>query len=141
MARLVTIVDAATADTVTVHDGKPVTAETPDWIAIGYDPSSEEAVEFERSWAQLGQQRQEEDYSILCTLRSGSGDQALAARRLAAFALLDIVSAAVAADPTLGGAVRVAAVFGAGSLNQAETGTGAAAGIKFRVACETRIAQ
>jgi hypothetical protein len=60
---------------------------------------------------------------------------------VAAFALLDLVSAAVAADPTLGGAVRVAAVFGNGSLAQAGTGSGAAAGIRFGVACQVRINQ
>lgn len=141
MARLVSIVDTATAASVTVHDGEPISAETPDWIAIGYDPSSETAVEFDRDWGALGQQRIEEDYSILCSLRSGSGDEGITARRTAAFALLDIVSAAVAADPTLGGAVRVAAVYGQGSLSQAETGSGAAAGIRFRVACQVRINQ
>lgn len=141
LAQLVSIVDAATADTVTVHDGEPVTAETPDWVAIGYDPSSETAVDFDREWGAIGQQRIEEDYSILCSLRSGSGDEGITARRAAAFALLDVVSAAVAADPTLGGAVRVAAVYGSGSLSQAETGTGAAAGIRFRVACQVRINQ
>lgn len=141
IARLVTIVDAATDDTVTVHDGEPETAETPDWIAIGYDPGSELAVEFQREWGSLGQQRMEEDYSILCSLRSGSGDEDITARRVSAFALLDIVSAAVAADPTLGGAVRVAAVFGPGSLAQAGTKSGAAAGIRFRVACQVRINQ
>jgi hypothetical protein len=83
----------------------------------------------------------EEDFTILCSLRSGSGDESLSARRTAAFALLDVVSAAVAADPTLGGAVRVAAVYGGGSLAQAETSSGAAAGIKFGVACQNRIDQ
>lgn len=141
MARLVAIIDAATADTVGVHDGKPINAETPDWIAVGYDPTSETAVDFNRDWAAIGAQRQEEDFDILCSLRSGSGDEQISLRRAAAFALLDIVSAAVAMDPTLGGAVRLAAVFGSGSLTQAETGTGGAAGIRFRVACQVRINQ
>lgn len=138
---LVAIIDAATADTVGVHDGKPETAETPDWIAVGYDPSSETAVDFTRDWAAIGAQRQEEDFDILCSLRSGSGDEVMSLRRARAFALLDTVSAAVATNPTLGGSVRVAAVFGSGSLSQAETGTGASAGIRFRVACEVRINQ
>lgn len=141
IARLVSIVDAATPNTVTVHDGEPVTAETPDWIAIGYDPSSETAVEFNREWGAIGQRRMEEDFTILCSLRSGSGDEQISTRREAAFDLLDVVSAAVAADPTLGGAVRVAAVFGNGSLAQAGTGSGAAAGIRFGVACQNRIDQ
>lgn len=141
VARLVSIFDAATPDTTTVHDGKPETADTADWIAVGYDPSSETAVDFDRAWAGIGAQRQEEDFSVLCCLRSGTGDLDISSRRNAAFSMLDALSAAVAADPTLGGAVRLAAVFGQGSLAQAETGTGAAAGITFRVACETRINQ
>src|SRR5205085_2816910 len=139
--RLIAIVDAATADTVTVHDGEPTSAETPDWVAIGYDPGSELAVDFDREWAALGAQRAEENYSILCSLRSGSGDEALAARRTAAIGLLDTITTTVAADPTLGGAVRLAAVYGQGSLSQAETATGAAVGIRFRVACEVTINQ
>jgi hypothetical protein len=139
---LISTIQAASGLTgVTVHDGKPETAETPDWIAVGYDPQAETAVDFDREWAALGQQRMEEEFAIYCTLRSGSGDEVMSTRRARAFALLDIVSAAVAANPTLSGAVRVAAVHGQGSLLQAETGSGAAAGLRFRVDCQARISQ
>jgi hypothetical protein len=139
ISALVTVIDTALGPSVQVHDGKPVSAETPDWVAVAYDPTAETAVEFDREWAQIGAQRLEEHYSILCTLRSGSGDERLVDRRAAAFTLLDAVTAAIAADYSLGGVVRTAAVLGSGQLDQAENRSGAAAGIRFRVQVEARI--
>lgn len=139
ISALITILDNALGSDVQVHDGKPETAETPDWVAVAYDPTSETAVEFDREWASIGAQRLEEHYDVLCTLRSGSGDEEIIDRRARAFALLDAVTAAIAEDYSLGGVVRVAAVLGPGSLDQSENRSGAAAGIRFRVKVEARI--
>jgi hypothetical protein len=127
--------------TVSVHDGKPTGEVLGSYIAIGYDPASDTAVEFDREWAGLGAQRADEDFDILCTLVNRSGDEVISARRAGAFALLDTLTAAIATDYTLGGAVREAAVLGSGSLTQAETQKGDAAGLRFRVNCKTRINQ
>lgn len=134
--------DAVDPDLVSVHDGKPEGDVLPDWIAIGYDPTEgATAVEFAREWAGLGAEQIDEAFTIACVIRSGSGDDDHAAQRTAAIDLLDLVTAAVAADKTLGGAVRVAAVLGNGSIVQAETQAGAAAGVRFVVGCEATISQ
>lgn len=123
---------------VSVHDGPPMTAETPEWIAVGFSPGEPTAVELTYEWAQIGAQRHEEHYDILCSLVTNSGDEGMPARRARAIALRDAVAAVLTANPTLSGAVRIAHMSSA-QLVQEETSQGASAGFTFRVSCQARV--
>lgn len=76
-----------------------------------------------------------EVFDLLCLVRSWTGDDDLAARRTRAFALLDVVVAAVAADPTLDGTVTRARVSNV-SYHPARIPSGAVASVTFRVRIE-----
>lgn len=122
-----------------VHDGPPVTAATPDYVCVGFDPAGGDAVEFTREWVSLGAQRREEEFDVVCVAGTSSGDLSMSARRTRVFDLLDTIEAAVQADLTLGAAVRVAHVLGSGSLLQDQDEQGATAMVRFRVRCTARI--
>jgi hypothetical protein len=124
---------------VVVHDGPPVTAETPDWVAVGYDPTDPlTSVDASQVPASLGNRGREESYDILCSLASRSGDEDMAPRRARAMEMFAAVEAAVRADVTLGGAVRTAQIASY-SLTQEQTRQGASAGVSFRIACSARL--
>jgi hypothetical protein len=123
---------------VSVFDGPPTSAETPDWITVGWSPGETAAVDVEYAWAEIGAQRHEERYDILCCLATTSGDEAMPARRARALAIRDAIAAVLFANPTLSGAVRIAHMSAA-QLVQDETEQGASAGFTFRVNCQARI--
>jgi hypothetical protein len=123
---------------VTVHDGPPVTAETPEWIAVGYQPGSTESVSMSYDWAQIGGQRSEETYELLCSFAVRTGDQAMSTLRARGFQIRNAIAAAISTDRTLGGAVRLAHMSEA-VLHQEQTDRGAAIGFTFTLACVARI--
>lgn len=124
---------------VVVHDGPPTTAETPDWVAVGYDPTDPlTSVDASQVPASLGNRAREESYEIACSLAAWSGDEDMAARRVRALDLFAAVEAAVRTDITLGGAVRTAQVASY-LLTQEQTQQGASAGVRFRIACSARL--
>jgi hypothetical protein len=124
--------------TVTIHDGPPTTAETPDWIAVGYQPGTTESVVLAWDWAQIGGQRSEETYDVLCSFATTSGDEGMTARRLRAIEILDAIAAALSTDRTLGGAVRLARLK-EGAMHQEETEDGSRIGFTFTLSCAARI--
>lgn len=128
----------ATDPLVSVHDGPPARAETADWVAIGFQPGTADSVVIEYDWKALGQSAREERYDILCSLMSASGDEAMSTRRGRALAMRDAVAAALSADYTLGGVVRLAAMSTA-TLLQEQTTKGALAGYTFTVSVQARI--
>lgn len=123
---------------VTVHDGPPTTSETPDWIAVGYQPGSTESVSMTWDWAQIGGSRSEETYDVLCSFATTSGDEGMTARRTRAIAIRDAIAAALSTDRTLGGAVRIAHLS-EGVIHQEQTNRGAAIGFTFTLSCAARI--
>lgn len=125
-------------DGVTVHDGPPVTSETPEWIAVGYQPGSTESVQMTWDWAQIGGQRSEETYDVLCCLAVSSGDDDMNTRRARVVALRDAIAAAVRSDWTLGGAVRLSHLS-EGVMHQELTSRGSAIGFTFTLSCAARI--
>ena len=131
---------AASADLsgVTVHDGPPVTASTPEWIAVGWQPGSTESVSMTWDWAQIGGQRSEETYDVLCSFAVSSGDADMNTRRARAIVIRDAIAAAVRADWTLGGAVRLAHLS-EGVMHQEQTDRGSAIGFTFTLSCTARI--
>jgi hypothetical protein len=134
---------------VTILDGpEPVAADDDDsdtddqtsaWISIGYQPGQTEAVNIEYDWAQIGAQRSEETYEILCSAAVSSGDEdGIADLRTRAFEIRDAIAAAISSDRTLGGAVRLAHMSRA-SLIQESTREGLGIALTFSVACTARI--
>lgn len=123
---------------VTVHDGPPTVSETPDWIAVGYQPGSAEAVDVTYDWAQIGAMTQEERITIRCSLACSSGDEPMGARRTRAVALRDAVASVIRANSRLNDTVRVAHMTSA-TLMQEQTPQGAMAGYAFTVEATVRI--
>jgi hypothetical protein len=62
-----------------------------------------------QEWRALGRRRREDDYDIECGLYVRLGDNDLAARRDRLFYLFGLLEQMLSDDPTLRGAVRVAA--------------------------------
>lgn len=129
---------AAAVEAVDVFDGPPVAADYPDWIGVAYDPSGGEVITADRTWSQLGAQRFEETFDIVCTLGCDSGDLDGMTQRARAYALLDTVSAAIADDYTLGGAVRVAHVSDHALVTEVDD-QGLSESLRFTVNVQSRI--
>lgn len=123
---------------IALHDGPPSTSETPEWIAVGYQPGSTESVTMVYDWAQIGGQRSEETYDILCSFAAHTGDADMSLRRARAFTIRDAIAAAITTDRTLGGAVRLAHMSEA-VMHQEQTSRGAAIGFTFTLSCAARI--
>lgn len=121
-----------------VYDGPPSGGDHLDWIGVGYDPTGGESASATTEWAALGAQRHEENFDITCTAGSSSGDDAVPARRVRCYALLDAVAAALAVDYSLGGSVRVAHIT-SHSLFQERDEQGLTVGVRFVINCQARI--
>src|SRR4051794_31381672 len=105
IAGFITALEASTdLAGMTVHDGPPTTAESPEWIAVGYQPGPTGWVTMSGAWAQFGGKKWEETSDILSSSLAASGDGGRAARRSRAVQIRDAIAAAVSADRTLGGA-------------------------------------
>ena len=63
----------------------------------------------DQSWRAIGRRRREDDYDIECALYTKMGDNDLAGRLDRAFYLFGLTEQMLSDDPTLRGAVRVAA--------------------------------
>lgn len=130
---------------VRVLDGPPVgDMSEQDYVAIGWQPDSEEAVQMEQDFNAAGARTRDENFTILCWLDTWTGDADVRARRVRAFALLAVIEEAIRASgasptaPTLNGTVLWAHLTGA-LLRQASTDQGVRAGIAFTVTCRARI--
>ena len=115
---------------VQVIDGQPLRDDIePDVIVVGYSPvqPSVDAAEY------TPEIRGEiERFDVACLASSWSDQQSAKVVRDRVFGLYDSVDGALAADPTLGGAVIRALVRVLG-LDQAQTDKGATATIEFTV--------
>jgi hypothetical protein len=111
-------------------------------VSVGELPETGDSLDFNREWANVGNRRVIEAFDIPCYIECLSGDEDLMPLAAAAFDLFDDLSAALAADNTLGGLVmQGAAILGRGSLSPREVEKGASIGLTFTVHCETRINQ
>lgn len=137
ISNLHTAVDAGTA--VRVFDGEPIGDRPDDWIAIAWQPDTDEAVSSDVDFASLGAGLKDENFEILCSLEHHSGVEVdPAGCRTATFALLTAVRSAIAADISLGAAVLWARVSSF-SYGQDQSGDGVTGLISFRVACRARL--
>lgn len=76
----------------------------PDIVAIGLeDPDTARAVQFTEAFA--GLDSTQESYDVMCLASSWTGDTDMAARRARTDEMLEILRAALRADPTMGGVV------------------------------------
>lgn len=120
-------------DEVWVSDGPAVGNEAAmQFVEVGHSDNNDEAVRTETSPEGLGGDRNRETYSIYCsaTAMDGSNDQSTV--RLSAFNLYQACIEAVAADPTLTGAV-LRALPGEFTVRQYATNQGIACNITFAV--------
>jgi len=123
---------------VTIHDGPPASAESKEWIAVGYQPGTTESVTMTWDWAQIGGQQSEETYDVLCSFAVTSGDEDMVTRRTRAVAIRDAIAAAIRSDWTLGRAVRLAHLSD-GVMHQEQTSRGSSIGFTFTLSCVARI--
>jgi hypothetical protein len=130
---------------VQVIDGPPIgDMSAQDYVAIGWQEDSEEAVQMEQDFNAAGARTRDENFTILCWLDTWTGDSDVRARRVRAFALLAAIEDAIRASgaspaaPTLNGTVLWAHLTG-GLLKQANTDKGARAGLAFTITCRARI--
>jgi hypothetical protein len=130
---------------VQVIDGPPTVDQSDqDYVAVGWQPETDEAVQLAQTFAYAGARRRDEEFAILGWIDTWTGDSDVAARRVRAFELLAVIENAIRATgaspdaPTLNGAVLWCELRG-GVLKQANTDQGVRAGIAFTVACRARI--
>lgn len=130
---------------VSVLDGPPIEdMSSADLLAVGWQPESEEAVQFQQDFNASGARTRDEDFSILCWAESWTGDRSMSARRTRAFELLAVVEQAIRASgaspeaPTLNSAVLWAHLT-SGTLRQVSTDQGVRVGVGFAVTCHSRI--
>lgn len=136
---------AAGFEGVPITDGPP-TGDMADqeFVAIGWQPDSEESVQITQVFAYAGARSRDEEFSILCWIDTWTGDADVSARRARAFELLGVLETAIRASggsptaPTLNGTVLWSELTSA-VLKQANTDKGVRAGIAFSVACRSRI--
>jgi hypothetical protein len=130
---------------VEVIDGPPTDdMSAADFIAVGWQPESDEAAQLTQQFAYAGARRRDEQIVITGWLESWTGDREFKPPRDRAFELLAALETALRATdarpeaPTLSGAV-LWAEFTAGSMRQQFTDQGARVGITWTVAGMARI--
>jgi hypothetical protein len=128
---------------VAVYDG-PVITQAPDqlilWVGMD-DPDSDEAPTSafsEQTWAGLGAQAKDEQFTVNCVAEAWGGETDIAAIRTAAFAIVAAVENLVRGDVMLGGRVQFQGVTGL-SLRQDQTTRGAVARVTFQITGQARI--
>ncbi|MFF7200519.1 hypothetical protein [Streptomyces sp. NPDC008141] len=130
---------------VQVLDGPPTGDQSAkDYVAVGYQPETDEAVQITQSFAYAGARTRDEQAVVLGWIDTWTGDRDMHARRTRAFELLGVIELAIRASggspdaPTLNGSV-LWSEFTAGVLKQANTDQGVRAGIAWSIALRARI--
>lgn len=134
---LVATVRVGMPDDVVTIDGQPLTIHDPDLLVIGWSATAP-AVDIDQEFSDLGGGRTER-LRIAClasAYRGETDDEAVAFARNRTVELLDLLTAVLEDDPTLGGVVERAEFGTAGALDQAQTKNGPAATIEFTVLAE-----
>ena len=138
---LVTTFSAGTSSD--VLDGPSVRSSAAGTFALVGGTLEESSVPIQQDWAGLGRNSRTEDGQIPCAVVSQSGDsddQAIKRHRDAALALVAELEAAVAADPTLGGAVQAGWLHITSSdLVQSQNQNGSAVVITITVSYRARL--
>jgi hypothetical protein len=131
---LVGVVAALADDRTLVLDGQPAGLDggvESDYIALGYTPDPDVAAVESEEFSYFGPGF-EENYAVQCEVYSWTGDTVQKIPRDRAFTLLDLVTGAVLADPTLGGRVMSARLLSKGVI-QNQTDRGSSVAIPFTI--------
>ncbi len=133
LAALAAVLTAALPG-VEVTDGPPLrNSAAMEALAVGYSPSEDvDAAEVTTATGGLGGTPDRETILIHCSLGVLNGDRDLTAARARAYELHSATGAALAANPSLGGAV-MKAQMGDHSLRQSDTDTGMLARVNFTI--------
>ena len=124
---------------VEVVDGQPLQLQGADSLVLGWSANAP-AVQITQERGGIARDRRSETLQIACVASCWRGDTdpaTVSAVRAAGVALLNSVRTALAADRTLGGAVRRATLGYEGTLDQAQSADGASATFDFFVLVET----
>jgi hypothetical protein len=124
---------------VQILDGPPDVNLEADFVAVGWSPYADTAVDAQQQFVSLGARQREEDFTVICYADSYSGDTDTSGRRARVFQLVGAVETALRADPTLGGVISLWAEMGACTLHQDIDDRGLAIGVTFHIHCKTRI--
>lgn len=149
LTALIEILGNVSADPVlagaTVLDGPSSTNITAkNLLYIGWQPGGESAVTIEQDFNAAGARTKDERFDIACYAESRGGTKDIAVRRTVVFDMVAGVEnelRATAAEPdrpTLNGTV-LWAHLSVGNLSQAQTDSGALAGLAFTIRCRARI--
>jgi hypothetical protein len=123
-----------------VSDGYPI-SEPNTIVTVG--GTVEPVVEGDHSWAEIGHLAREEDYLVQVVISAYDGGFVQKTARDQAFTIFRAIDAALVADPTLGGLVRICASTLL-SLKQTDIETasrGRFAALTFHVHVKNRIRQ
>jgi hypothetical protein len=136
---LVALVTAAVTPTKVYGGPKPINDTPTEYVTVGFDPANPDTdgVTTDQDISTMGNDWVEETGDVTCavTVWTGGTDTAPLIQR--ADDLLDLIDAALKADPHLGGvlvpASNKARVLGKGALRQASTANGAVAVQTFTI--------
>lgn len=139
---LVALVTTAVAPT-TVYGGPKPTSDTPaEYVTVGFDPNNPDTdgVVTDQDVSPMGNDWVDERGDVTCGITVWSGDSDATALVQRADDLLDLIDAALKANPRLGGVLvngssdgSKARVLGRGSLRQVSLSNGAAAVQTFQI--------
>jgi hypothetical protein len=142
---LVTLFTAAVPANSTVVDGPAVIdpGAFKNIVYVGVDDPDTEgpytiAATAQQAWAWLGHVQRAEDADVHCSVICWNGDADQKAARDGAYALLTIITDAITADPTLGGAVLYVVGVNSDSLMQSQDTAGAEAKLNFSVSIKSQ---
>lgn len=120
IAALIALAKSAMPAGTNIIDGEPLRGQPGDFIAIGHS-STGPSVENVQSISDFGIVSSHEDYVVAIEVVAWHGLPNLAPLRVRAYALLDILAAAIAADSRLGGHCMLAQLIHTGTTQAQPT--------------------
>ncbi len=112
------------------------------WVGLD-DPDADDApiaATSDQTWASLGAQRKDEQFSVYCVALAWSGDTDVRAARIGAYGIVSAVEDIVRANANLGGTILVTLHGVTGmTARQINGERGAGCQIQFRIDCKARI--
>lgn len=133
---------ALAAEPTKVYGGpKPTSANAREYVLVAFNPEPDgNGVETEQDISDLGNRWVDEQGTVQCSVTCWSGSTDPAPLLARCDTLLDLLDAALVADPTLGGVIYAgyfARILGAASLRQESTADGAIVRLGFTVTYST----
>jgi hypothetical protein len=137
---LVTLATTALAPTVVYHGPKPSSAAPTEYLCVAFNPEGGNGVVTAQVASALGNRWVDESGDVICSLTAWSGGSDTDALLARVDDLLDLLDAALKANPTLGGVLvggaddgSYARVLGAGAYESTGDTQGVAARLTFTI--------